>query len=379
MTSIDRHIERSVSIKETPRLLQMQSLFDVPASERSTEKWDVRFELPAEWNIGVIVGPSGSGKTTIAEEVFGERLARDVEWPDDKSVLDAFPSDMGIKEVCAVMSSVGFSSPPSWVRPYRVLSNGEKFRVGIARAMCEHRDLLVVDEFTSVVDRTVAQIGSAAIAKAIRKRGSQFIAVTCHYDVLEWLLPDWVYEPHTGAFSAGRSLQRPPIELEVRRVHHSAWRLFRKHHYLTADLNKASKCFVAFWKGVPVCFCAVLHFPHPTVRNAYRFHRTVCLPDYQGVGIGNAVVEYIGSMFRALGWRALAQLSHPAFMGHMAQSPLWNMYTKPGIEKPPAGKGCTMRGWSQPLRRRLVASFEYVGAPGDINEALKLLQIPRLR
>ena len=60
-----------------------------------------------------------------------------------------------------------------WLRPFHVLSNGEQFRATIARALAESakgRELVVIDEFTSVVDRTVAQIGSAAIAKTIRRR-----------------------------------------------------------------------------------------------------------------------------------------------------------------------------------------------------------------
>lgn len=66
---------------------------------------------------------------------------------------------MGIKDIVGLLSSVGFSSPPSWVRPFRVLSTGEQFRVTMARTLAEMPDLAVVDEFTSVVDRTVARPG----------------------------------------------------------------------------------------------------------------------------------------------------------------------------------------------------------------------------
>src|SRR5439155_19760773 len=55
-----------------------------------------------------------------------------------------------------------------------------------------HDALPIFDEFTSVVDRTVAQIGSAAVAKTIRRSGKQLVAASCHYDVIEWLQPDWI-------------------------------------------------------------------------------------------------------------------------------------------------------------------------------------------
>ena len=64
-------------------------------------------------------------------------------------------------------------------------------RVDIAMALCLPQNLIVFDKFTSTVDRTVAQIGSIAVSKAVRKHsGKQFIAVSCHSDILDWLEPD---------------------------------------------------------------------------------------------------------------------------------------------------------------------------------------------
>ena len=73
----------------------------------------------------------------------------------------------------------------------------------MAHTLAEKPRLAVVDEFTSVVDRTVAQIGSAALVRAVRRRNQKFVAVTCHYDVIDWLDPDWVFQPHTGAVNGG--------------------------------------------------------------------------------------------------------------------------------------------------------------------------------
>lgn len=89
--------------------------------------------------------------------------------------------------------AVGFGSVPSWLKPYHVLSNGEKMRVDLAKSLLEN-DFVVFDEFTSVVDRNVARVASLAIQKAVRKQNKQFIAVTCHEDVIEWLQPDWIFD-----------------------------------------------------------------------------------------------------------------------------------------------------------------------------------------
>src|SRR5262249_49172570 len=150
-----------------------------PPSERQERTWQIEFELDRPWNIGLIVGPSGSGKTTLARELFGAKLVSGWPRPKAPSIIGAFPATLSIPAIPALLSSGGFSSPPSWLKPFHVLSNGEQFRVTLARTLAEAPDLAVVDEFTSVVDRTVAQIGSFALAKTIRATGRRFVAVSC--------------------------------------------------------------------------------------------------------------------------------------------------------------------------------------------------------
>lgn len=369
------NIIRESKIIRTPRVMQLEGIFDVPPSQKSAETWTVDFELPEKWNVGLIVGASGSGKTTVARELFGSNIVSGFEWSSDKSLLDDFPKEMSIKDICSLLSSVGFSSPPSWVRPFRVLSNGEQFRVNMARVLAESKELAVMDEFTSVVDRTVAKIGSAAIAKTVRKRNQKFIAVSCHYDIAEWLEPDWIYQPATNDFASGRLLRRPEIHLEVKRVHSSAWQLFRMHHYLNTSLNTSSVCFCAFWEGVPVAFTAVLHFPHPKRKNTKREHRTVCLPDFQGVGIGNAMSDYVGSLCRGMGYSYISQTSHPAMIRARNASKNWSVIAKPNISTRTMGKDFPCKILSQKTKghaTRFRASFEYVGVSLPRDEAEKI-------
>ncbi len=158
--------------------------------------------LPLEglnWKVGAIVGRSGTGKSTIAKEVFGDAYVERFEYSAD-SVLDDFPAELTVSEITSALSFVGFASPPDWLKPYSCLSQGEKMRTDIARAMCLNRTVIAFDEFTSVIDREIAKIASLAINHAIRKSGKQFVAVTCHPDVLDWLEPDWVYYPELNTF-----------------------------------------------------------------------------------------------------------------------------------------------------------------------------------
>ena len=141
----------------------------------------------------MIVGGSGTGKSTIAKQCFADNYIKGYEY-SAKSVVDDMPKDKSIKDIEKVFTSVGFASPPSWLKPYDVLSNGEKMRVDLARSILEDKELIVFDEFTSVVNREVAKTSSYAISKAVRKQNKKFIAVACHRDIIDWLEPDWIYD-----------------------------------------------------------------------------------------------------------------------------------------------------------------------------------------
>src|SRR5437763_10864419 len=101
------HITVSSPIVESPRVTQLRGLFDLPAAKTSELSWDIELPLNERpWNIGLIVGPSGCGKSTIARHLFAEAPLAD--WPADRSLLDAFPAEMSIKDAVELLSSVGF-------------------------------------------------------------------------------------------------------------------------------------------------------------------------------------------------------------------------------------------------------------------------------
>lgn len=357
-------------LRDSFRVRQVAGMFDLPVDAGARSEFSV--EIPSvdePWSIGAIVGPSGSGKTTIAKKAFGGRLVERWDWPGDRCILDGFPEQMGIREITQLLGSVGFSSPPAWLRPFHLLSNGEQFRVNLARTLAEMPELAVVDEFTSVVDRTVARIGSGAISRAIRRSNRRLVAVTCHYDVLPWLEPDWVLDMADGSLSfnpigadgvRGR-LRRPQIKLEIVRCRASAWKLFSRHHYLSGKLHPSAQCFAGLVEGRAAAFVAVLPFPHPT-RSGWREHRCVCVPDFQGVGIGNAMSEFVASLFAATGKPYTSVTSHPAMIHHRARSANWRMGRGPSRIRRGHRRNGAMAAWDRTLSsRRMTASFEYVG------------------
>ena len=188
------NIIRKNNIEKTFRVAKVMGDFDVQI-EHSNEHFEGNIELPDNWNIGLICGGSGTGKTTIANELFYKNIITTFEY-DDKSVLDNMPKHIKTEDIEKMFYAVGFGSVPSWLKSYKVLSNGEKMRVDLARALLE-KDFIVFDEFTSVVDRQVAQTACIAINKAIKGTNKKFIAISCHKDIIEWLQPDWLFDTDT--------------------------------------------------------------------------------------------------------------------------------------------------------------------------------------
>lgn len=248
----------STKTSDSLRVEQISSMFDCPREKKQTLRWNIDLPLDSRpWNVGLIVGPSGCGKSTIARELWPKQMDEVFQW-GAASVIDDFDESLSIEEIAEVCQAVGFNTIPAWMRPYRVLSNGERFRVSLARRLLSADDLVVIDEFSSVVDRRVAQIASYAVQKYIRRSGRRFVACSCHSDVIEWLQPDWICEPNANLFTWRCLRQRPEISIIIRRVSYGTWRLFAPFHYMNAELNRFARCFglfvddrIATFAGIP--------------------------------------------------------------------------------------------------------------------------------
>jgi GNAT superfamily N-acetyltransferase/ABC-type lipoprotein export system ATPase subunit len=275
--------------------------------------------LPEDFSIGVIVGASGTGKSTLLAE-FGEPEAPS--W-DVGSIASHFDDPIDANEK---LSAAGLMSVPEWVKPYHVLSNGQKFRANLARSL---HDGAVIDEYTSVIDRNVAKAASVAMSRYVRKNKiRRIVLATVHRDILEYLEPDWVIDTDRGQWTNGRWLQRPSLVLEVYPCGNEIWEHFARYHYLSESLNRSARCYVALWEGQVVGFVATLTYPSGTVQNAYREHRLVVHPDYQGFGIGPRLSEVVAQHYVENGKRYFSKTSHPRLGGYRDAAPRWKPTSK---------------------------------------------------
>lgn len=324
--------------KKSFRVASIIGKFDLSSNEIK-EQFVGNLNIPENWNVGLIVGKSGTGKTSIAKELFKDAYVTDYLY-NAEAVIDDMPSDCSVEDITSMFNSVGFSSPPSWLKPYSVLSNGQKMRVDLAHSLLLNKELIVFDEFTSVVDRQVAQIGSFAVQKAIRKQNKKFIAVTCHHDVEDWLLPDWVFNTDTMTFHSfeGQKKNRPEIKFEIFNTSDKTiWKMFAKHHYLSHSHNNAASVYVAMINDEVAGFLSVLHLPHPKAKNIKKVHRLVILPDYQGAGFGIKFLNEVGKSYKNQDYRYTIVTSAPSLIVALKKSKEWvckhygRMIAKTGI------------------------------------------------
>lgn len=144
-----------------------------------------------EWNILLICGKSGSGKSTLLKEIG---TPPKLEYDYTKAVVSQFPN-LDEEEVCDLLCGVGLSSVPTWLRKPQELSNGERARLDLCMSLYRSREagIALIDEFSSVVNRDVAKSMSYALQRYVRQKKLKVVICSCHFDIIEWLTPDYIF------------------------------------------------------------------------------------------------------------------------------------------------------------------------------------------
>jgi len=371
-------IHHSCADFDSYRAARVKSLFNC----ESGASFSLQADLPLDdfdWSIGVIVGPSGSGKTSLGRAIWGPRSVWHPKWPKDAPIIDAIAPAGDFNAATAALAAVGLGSVPAWLRPFPVLSNGEQFRAGLARLVAEAPARAVVDEFTSVIDRQIAKIGALAFGKAWRRTTGRVVLLSCHYDVLDWLQPDWIFDTATGAFERadrGSVRRRPTIDVDIWETNWRHWPAFEPHHYLKLPRMIGSTNYVATVDGqlvAHVCFST-----RPGLVEA-RACRLVVMPEWQGAGVGlrflNAMCERwrLGQNRYALPLRTLFHTSHPGLASALRRDRRWTQVSAAfhgshGAKSAESIRASSIRHGLKPINSRghgghmrAVQGFRYLG------------------
>lgn len=368
------HVNLQSEVFKTFRCQRAANSLDIDTGKKSVHELRVSADLEAPFQIGLIVGASGSGKTTLAKKIFGDDCFKS-ELDVDKPIIEQFPAAMTYDECAAALSGIGLTSVPCWIRPVKTLSNGQKARAEAALLMVGQKEITVIDEWTSVVDRTVAKAMSHCVQKFARKFNKKIILLSCHYDVLEWINPDWVIDCNKQEFIDRRLLQpeergkREPLQFDIRQVDRKSWKYFSKYHYLS-DTLPGGKIFTygLFHGANQIGFQCFANYVPKRPGNKIIFHsnRTVVHPDYAGLGLGikliNACTKH---MLQRLDCRVLAKFSAVPLYRARLKDPSWRLlkdirqvgrWSSPGRPDNPHFRRDS--GFRENVR---VWTFEYVG------------------
>lgn len=322
-------------VSETFRCVKAANSLDIDTEKKAVHHFKVAADIESPFSIGLIVGASGSGKTTLAKSIYGEK-AFETLLDDELPVIDQFPESFSYDECAAMLSGVGLTSVPCWIRPAKTLSNGQKARAECALQMSQvDRDFIVIDEWTSVVDRTVAKVMSHCIQKHARKTGKKIILLSCHYDVFEWLNPDWIIDCNKQSYIERRHLWRDfkrseRLEFNIREVDKSTWRYFSKYHYLSDKMPGGHmKTYGLFLGADQIGFQNFANYVPRRKGTVMQMHsnRVVVHPDYAGFGLGVMMATECSKMMFAAGYDVRAKFSSTPMYLARKNHPNWKLIT----------------------------------------------------
>lgn len=354
---------------KTFRCTKAANSLDIDVQKKSRHHFEVQADISSDFAVGLIVGASGSGKTTLAKSIWGADCFRTL-LDEARPVIDQFPEAWAYDDCAAALAGVGLTSVPCWIRPAYTLSNGQKARAECALQIAhDHAGDVVIDEWTSVVDRTVAKVMSHCIQKHARRAQRRIILLSCHHDVAEWLNPDWVIDCNTQTFEDRRSLCRSfqraeQLQFDIHEVGRESWRSFSKYHYLSDRLPGGELAtYGLFHQGEQIGFqCFANYVPHRKgTKKQMHSNRTVVHPDYAGLGLGIMVIDKTSALMDAKGYDVRARFSSTPIFRSMSKSPAWKFLGVERVTQETGGAKMIRRGG---FRLDVTAyMFKYVGGP----------------
>lgn len=315
------------------RATKAANSLDIDSEKKSIHHFEVQADLTTPFNIGLIVGASGSGKTTLAKHIYGDECFREV-LDMTQPVIDQFPESMSYDECAAMLCGVGLTAVPCWIRPAYTLSNGQRARAECALQMArDDIEMIVIDEWTSVVDRTVAKVMSHCIQKHARKTGKKIVLMSCHYDVVEWLNPDWVIDANKQTYENRRLLWRDykrteQLQFDIYETSRGTWPYFSKYHYLSDKLAGGKCYYFGLWSGAnQIGFLAFSNYvPHRKgTKMQLHFNRLVIHPDYCGFGLGIHFLNKCAKIIADKNYEVMGKFSSAPVYNALSRDKNWRL------------------------------------------------------
>jgi len=350
---------------DTFRCTKAAQSLDIDIKEKSIHHLKVTADIESEFNIGLIYGASGSGKTTLAKQIFGNDVFKTY-LDKSKAVIDQFPPDWSYEQCQEALNGIGLTSVPCWIKPAGNLSNGQQARAEAALAMASNAPIIVIDEWTSVVDRNVAKVMSHCVQKYARKANRKIILLSCHHDVFEWLNPDWMIDVNEQQYIDRRSMvgtfkRSDQLCCYIKEIDKRSWGYFSKYHYLSKRLPGGKNYFFGlFFEDKQIgfgCYNAYL----PKMPKIMYSNRVVIHPDYAGLGLGIKFINATAKIMKSRGFTVRASFSSiPLYRARLKDKTNWKLL---GVDnKLKISVGSTIGKKYESFRHKVkMFRFQYIG------------------
>jgi ABC-type lipoprotein export system ATPase subunit/GNAT superfamily N-acetyltransferase len=300
----------------TPRTIGVAEAFGLGIDQ--TQKFvlydNVELQI-SPTDVVYITGDSGSGKSVLLralrQDLGGEVMdMAGIQPNSEKPIVEAVGRDFS--EALELLSRAGLSDAFLFVRRFRELSDGQKYRFRIAKLMESGRQWWLADEFCSVLDRDTARIVAFNLQKIARQLGKAVIVATTHTDLFEDLKPSvYVHKRFGKEISVKYYLNEPARECSLAkemRVEEGTFEDYKRlsvFHYRSSRCPPPRKVFV-LKRGGELCGVIVYSFPPSMTfgrsrvwrgdfrrlqREISTISRVVVHPKYRTVGLGVRLVR----------------------------------------------------------------------------------------
>lgn len=310
----------------TPRKREVCWDFGIPPREPPTEVVSDLEVTLAPGTVVLVTGPSGSGKSSLLHAI-ADKAGRTLHvsaarFAGNRNVVDCVAPNAPTAMALEILTACGLGEPRLWVRRFRDLSDGERFRAAMARTIglalqAGGTPVIICDEFTSILHRRIARGIAFNLRKLVTRYRLRLVVATTCDDIASDLQPDQHVVLGDGDVEVVERLpRRQAISLQRRaRVARGSvrdYRVFGPMHYRHRDsLGFVDKVFLLKDRrgGDAMGILVFAHAPIELslrnratdgrfIRNVRRLNkelrilrRLVMHPDVRGCGLGHYFVR----------------------------------------------------------------------------------------